>query len=174
MAILRIRTFGDPALRQRARPIDQVTRLHRKLAADMLDTMRAAPGVGLAGPQVGVMERVLVWEVDEEHGTVINPVLVDPSEEMLTAEEGCLSLPGLAYPVERHARVTVEGIDQQGRPLRIEAEDYLARVFQHEVDHLDGVLFIDRLPEELRRDARRKLTRQALGFDVVEQSEGSL
>jgi len=117
---------------------------------------------------------VLVWEVDEEHGAVINPVVVDPSEETLTAEEGCLSLPGLAYPVERHARITVEGIDQRGRPLRIEAEDYLARVLQHEVDHLDGVLFIDRLPEDLRRDARRKLTRQALGFEVVEQAEGSL
>ena len=174
MTILRIRTFGDPALRQRARPLDQVTRLHRKLVADMLETMRAAPGVGLAGPQVGVLERVLVWEVDEEHGAVINPVVVDPSEETLTAEEGCLSLPGLAYPAERHARITVEGIDQRGRPLRIEAEDYLARVFQHEVDHLDGVLFIDRLPEDLRRDARRKLTRQALGFEVVEQAEGSL
>ncbi|MDQ3217455.1 MAG: peptide deformylase [Actinomycetota bacterium] len=174
MAILRIRTFGDPALRQRARPIDQVTRLHRRLVSDMLDTMRAAPGVGLAGPQVGVLERVLVWEIEEEHGAVINPVLLDPSEEMLTAEEGCLSLPGLAYPVERHVRVTVEGVDHRGRPLRIEAEDYMARVFQHEIDHLDGVLFIDRLPEELRRDARRKLTRQALGFEVVEQTEESL
>lgn len=140
----------------------------------MLDTMRAAPGVGLAGPQVGVLERVLVWEIEEEHGAVINPVLLDPSEEMLTAEEGCLSLPGLAYAVERHVRVTVEGVDHRGRPLRIEAEDYMARVFQHEIDHLDGVLFIDRLPEELRRDARRKLTRQALGFEVVEQTEESL
>ncbi|CAN5479928.1 peptide deformylase [soil metagenome] len=174
MAILRIRTFGDPALRQRARPIDQVTRLHRRLVSDMLDTMRAAPGVGLAGPQVGVLERVLVWEIEEEHGAVINPVLLDPSEEMLTAEEGCLSLPGLAYAVERHVRVTVEGVDHRGRPLRIEAEDYMARVFQHEIDHLDGVLFIDRLPEELRRDARRRLTRQALGFEVVEQTEESL
>jgi peptide deformylase len=174
LATLRIRTFGDPALRQRARPIDRVTRLHRRLVSDMLETMRAAPGVGLAGPQVGVIERVVVWEVDEEHGAIINPVLIDPSEEMLTAEEGCLSLPGLAYPVERHARITVEGIDQRGRPLHIEAEDYLARVFQHEIDHLDGVLFIDRLPEELRREARRKLTRQALGFEIVEQAGESL
>ncbi|HEU4488977.1 MAG TPA: peptide deformylase [Actinomycetota bacterium] len=174
LTILRIRTFGDPALRAHAQPIERVTRMHRKLAVDMLETMRAAPGVGLAAPQVGVLERVLVWEVEDDHGTVINPVLVELSEAMLTAEEGCLSLPGLTYPVARHASVVVEGLDQRGRPLRMEAEDYLARVLQHEVDHLDGVLFIDRLPEELRRDARRKLTRQALGFEMAEQTEESL
>ena len=165
MAILKIRLFGDPVLRQKARPVERVTDLHRSLATNMLETMRAAPGVGLAGPQVGVLERVFVWEVDERSGAVFDPVIEARSDETEVAEEGCLSLPDLYYPVERSARVRVTGLDERGRPVALEAEGLLARVCQHEVDHLDGVLFIDRLPEDLRAEALRTLRGQMLGLE---------
>ena len=164
MAVLQIRTFGDPALRQRAREVERLTEMHHKLISDMLDTMRAAPGVGLAAPQVGVLERIFVWEVGDEHGAVINPTIVARSRTMVEAEETYLSLPGLAYPLERPEAVTIEGLDEQGNPISRAASDLLARVFQHETDHLDGVLFIDRLPPRLRREARRVLADQALGL----------
>ena len=164
MATLPIRKFGDPVLRERAREVEEVSDLHRKLAKDMLETMRLAPGVGLAGNQVGVLHRIFVWEVEEEHGAFINPVITDRSEETFTDEEGCLSMPGLIYPVERSTRVTVEGLDENGIPIKVEAEDFKARVFQHEIDHLDGVLFTDRLPEDLRKDALTELRDQALGL----------
>jgi peptide deformylase len=164
MAVLDIRTFGDPVLRQRAREIEAVTDLHRRLVADMLDTMREAPGVGLAGTQVGVLERVFVWEVADRHGAVINPRIVRRSTDTVEDEEGCLSLPGLVYPVVRAAAVTVEGLDENGDPVRMETEELLARVVQHEVDHLDGILFIDRLPAALKREALRRLSDEALGL----------
>ncbi|HVM36193.1 MAG TPA: peptide deformylase [Actinomycetota bacterium] len=164
MPNLRIRTFGDPVLRERAREIDHITDLHRGLIANMIDTMRDAPGVGLAAPQVGVLERIFVWEVDEEYGAVINPVITGRSRETEIDAEGCLSLPGLVYPVERATAVTLEGIDENGAPVHFEAEGLQAVVFQHEVDHLDGVLFIDHLPEELRREALASLRDQALGI----------
>jgi peptide deformylase len=164
MAVLRIRTFGDPGLRQRAREIDKITDLHRRLVDDMLETMRAAPGVGLAAPQVGVLERLFVWEVDDEHGAVINPVIVESSEDQTVYEEGCLSVPGLYCEVSRPARVEVRGLDLEGNPLSISLDDFRARVWQHEIDHLDGVLFIDRLPESERREALATLRSQALGI----------
>lgn len=164
MAILPIRTFGDPVLRTRAGEVGSLRPEHVRLLKDMLDTMREAPGVGLAAPQIGVLERIFVWEVDGEHGAVIDPVIVDRSEKMEEEEEGCLSLPGLVFPVVRPAEVTVEGLDEQGEPIRIHADDLLARVFQHEIDHLDGVLFPDRLPEDLKREAMRILRDQALGL----------
>ncbi|MDQ3953723.1 MAG: peptide deformylase [Actinomycetota bacterium] len=169
MAILPIRTFGDPVLRQRAREVDRVTDVHRRLVADMLETMRDAPGVGLAGPQVGVLERVFVWEVEGRHGVLFNPVIVSRSEERVTDEEGCLSIPGLAYDVERHASVAVEGLDEHGRPVSIDAGDdvFLARVFQHEIDHLDGVLFLDRLPDDSRKMAMRTLREKLLGLPTA-------
>ncbi len=164
MALLNIRTFGDPVLRQRAQEVTRVERAHRRLVADMFDTMRDAPGVGLAGPQVGVLQRIFVWEVDDRHGAFINPRITARSEETYVDDEGCLSIPGLLYPVERSVAVTVEGLDERGREVSVAAEGHLARVFQHEIDHLDGVLFIDRLPEDLRREALRTLRRQALGL----------
>jgi peptide deformylase len=164
MAVLDIRTFGDPVLRQRAREIEAVTDVHRRLVADMLDTMRAAPGVGLAGTQVGVVERVFVWEVEDAFGAIVNPRITARSSDTIEEEEGCLSLPGLVYPVVRAAAVTVEGLDENGAPVRMEAEELLARVIQHETDHLDGILFIDRLPEALKREALRRLSDDALGL----------
>jgi peptide deformylase len=164
MAILRIRQFGDPALRSRATEVEHVTDVHHRLVADMLETMREAPGVGLAGNQVGVLERLFVWEVEEEHGVVINPVITKRSRKTDELEEGCLSLPGINYPVVRPLRVRLEGIGLDGESLRIDAEGFQARVFQHETDHLDGVLFFDRLPEDLKREALRTLRDQALGI----------
>ena len=164
VAVLPIRTFGDPVLRQPAREVGKVTDLHRRLAKDMIETMREAPGVGLAGPQVGVVERIFVWEVGEEGGVLIDPKIVERSEETFTDEEGCLSIPGLTFPVERSYRVTVEALDEMGRAVRVSGEDLIARVFQHEIDHLDGILFIDRLSEEHRREAMAILRDQALGL----------
>lgn len=164
MASLSIRQFGDPVLREKARPVEKITDLHRRLVDDMVTTMREAPGVGLAAPQVGVLERIFVYEVEETKGALFNPVIVARSEAMAEDEEGCLSLPGLLYPVDRHVEVRVEGLDERGRPVVLEGRDLLARVFQHEIDHLDGVLFVDRLPEGLRKEAMRELTRQSLGL----------
>lgn len=164
VAILRIRTFGDPVLRQRAREVDKITDLHRKLIADMFDTMRDAPGVGLAAPQVGVMERIFVWEHEDRSGAFINPNIITRSTDREEDEEGCLSLPGIVYPVQRSTDVTIEGLDADGDPVSIEASGLLARIFQHEVDHLDGVLFVDILPEEMRREALTTLRNQALGL----------
>jgi peptide deformylase len=164
VAIIPIRTFGDPILRTRANEVEKPGDIHRRLVKDMIDTMRAAPGVGLAAPQVGVLERIFVWEVDEEFGAVFNPRIAGHSKQTIEDEEGCLSLPGLAFPVVRAASVVVEGTDENGAPVRLEAADLLARVCQHEIDHLDGVLFIDRLPEDLRKEATRLLREQALGL----------
>ncbi len=157
MAIVPIRTFGDPVLRQRAQEVERLTDLHRRVARDMIDTMRAAPGVGLAAPQIGVMERIFVWEVDDRSGVVINPVITWRSDVTVEGEEGCLSLPGLYYPVIRAAEVRVEGLDDSGDAIVLEAEELLARVVQHEVDHLDGVLFIDHLSMLKRNMIMRRL-----------------
>ncbi|MDQ3955835.1 MAG: peptide deformylase [Actinomycetota bacterium] len=164
MAELEIRIFGDPVLRQRAREVERLTDVHRRLVDDMIETMRAAPGVGLAGPQIGVVERVFVYEVEEDVGAIVNPKISFRSPETEVDDEGCLSLPGLLYPVERHVSVLVEGVDPVGGPVIKAAEGLLARVFQHEIDHLDGVLFVDRLPPELRRKAMRELTQASLGL----------
>ena len=164
MGILPIRTWGDPVLRQRAQPVTEIKDVHRRLIADMIDTMRAAPGVGLAATQVGVVERIFVWEVGDAHGVLINPEIVGKSTETDIEDEGCLSLPGLLYPVERSSEVVIEAIDENGDDVRIEADDLQARVFQHELDHLNGVLFIDLLSDADRRSARAALMDQALGL----------
>ncbi|MFP5298244.1 MAG: peptide deformylase [Actinomycetota bacterium] len=169
MAVLPIRQFGDPVLRQKAAEIEEITDIHRRLIQDMLDTMREAPGVGLAGPQVGVMERIFVWETEDGYGAVINPTITSTSEEKIEGEEGCLSIPGLYYNVARSYRITVEGLDENGDAATWELEDFKARIFQHEIDHLDGVLFIDRLSEADRKEALAILRDQALGLPVPTQ-----
>jgi peptide deformylase len=164
--IMRIRGFGDPILRQRANEVGEITELHKKLIENMIETMHDAPGVGLAAPQVGVLERIFVYAVDETVGAIINPELVVRSEETETDIEGCLSLPGLQYPVERSVSVTIRGIDENGETVEIDADGLLAVVFQHEFDHLNGVLFIDHLSEDMRKEALRTLRDQALGLTV--------
>ena len=164
MALLPIRTFPDPVLRERAVEVETITDTHRRLAGDMIETMRDAPGVGLAAPQVGVLERIFVWEVEERSGVVVNPRILLRSDEVIKEEEGCLSLPGLAYEVVRNAHIAVEGLDLQGNEIVLEGDDLLARVFQHEIDHLDGVLFIDRLDPAQKREALGRLREWALGL----------
>jgi peptide deformylase len=148
MAVREVRLLGDPVLREKAAPVDAVTEAVRSLIADMFETMYAEDGVGLAAPQIGVSERILVIDTREE-GTspiaLVNPVILEASEETEKAEEGCLSLPGLNDVVVRSARVIVNGLDPDGRPQQIEAEGLLSRALQHEIDHIDGILFIDRV-----------------------------
>ena len=154
MALRPILTLENPVLRQRARKVRAVTPALRRLIDDMIETMRAAPGVGLAAPQIGVSQRVIVVEFAEPRDdgeevppklyTVINPEILRPSQEVLDGTEGCLSIPGFLGEVERHQAVSVRGLDRNGNPFRLKAHDWLARIFQHEIDHLDGVLFIDR------------------------------
>lgn len=148
MAAREVRLLGDPVLRQAAKPVAEITDATRALVADMFETMYAEDGVGLAAPQVGVGERIIVVDPREEEGkgfALINPVILERSAETDRAEEGCLSIPGLKEIVERPTRVVVEGLDPKGNPVRISAEELLGRILQHEIDHLDGVLFLDRV-----------------------------
>lgn len=139
-----IRLIGAPVLRQRARPVERLTRRHRRLIEDMRETMQKAPGVGLAANQVGVLERIIVIDPDGEHFlALVNPRIVQADGSDVDVE-GCLSIPGVTGYVERASRIRVQGMDERGRPIDMEAEGYTARIIQHEVDHLDGVLFIDR------------------------------
>jgi peptide deformylase len=156
MAILPIRLYPDPVLREAAEPVGGVVDDSvRKLITDMGETMRAAPGVGLAAPQVGVQRRVVVYSVSEEDEIIglVDPVIVERSDETVTEDEGCLSIPGLAYPVPRAQHVVVRALDRNGEPIEIDAVDMEARILQHEVDHLDGVLFLERIDPELKKEA---------------------
>ncbi len=157
MAVREIVVIEQPVLRRKAKKIVKITAEHRKLIEDMIETMRDAPGVGLAAPQVGVSERLIVieWADEPEHEddppkkkrlfVVLNPEIVWASEETVQGTEGCLSVPGWVGDVMRHAAVTVRGLNRNGEKIKIEAEGWLARIFQHEIDHLDGVLYIDKL-----------------------------
>lgn len=137
---------GDPLLRQKSEPVGQVTKRIRKLIKDMLETMNSADGVGLAAPQVGISQRIIVVDVGEGPVALINPEIEEASGKELDVE-GCLSIPGTFGYVERAQQVTVAGLNESGRSVRIRAEGLFARALQHEVDHLEGVLFIDRAVE---------------------------
>ncbi len=140
--------MGDPVLRQKAEPLAEIDADTRRLIQDMFETMYEADGVGLAAPQVGVSQRVIVidpHEQDVKPFGLVNPVIVQSARDLERGEEGCLSIPGLKDIVERPAAVVVEGLDADGQPLHLEAQGLLARVLQHEIDHLDGILFPDRL-----------------------------
>jgi peptide deformylase len=148
MSVLKIELLGSEVLRKRAEEIGEVDDELRALIRDMFETMYDAEGVGLAGPQVGVLRRVIVVDVrDQGDGpfALVNPVIVEQSRESEKAEEGCLSIPGVSSVVERPLKVVVEGLNEKGERVRVEGEGLLARCLQHEVDHLDGVLFIDKL-----------------------------
>lgn len=161
MAVFVIRTFGDPVLRRRADEVKLVDEAVRKLIRDMRDTALDAAGVGLAAPQIGVSKRVIVWNYEGEGGALANASVVDQRGEV-EGDEACLSLPGLAYPVLRAEWVRVQGLDEEGNEVSIEAEGWTARILQHEVDHTDGVLFIDRLSRDLQKEAKRRLREQTL------------
>jgi peptide deformylase len=152
MAIREIVYTPDPVLRRKARKITSFDKDVQTLIDDMVETLRDAPGVGLAAPQVGVSERLIVIEYgDDEDETVpkklfvvINPEIIQASEEQVNGAEGCLSIPRVVGEVMRSTEVVIKGFNRQGRPIKIKARGWIARIFQHEIDHLDGVLFTDR------------------------------
>lgn len=164
MTILPIRTLGDPVLREIARDVETFDDLHRKLCDDMIETMYNAPGVGLAAPQIGLSLRLFVFDANDGSGpgVVANPGLTELEGEQLE-EEGCLSLPNLWCPTKRAMRVRVEGLDRLGDRISLVGEGLLARIFQHETDHLNGVLFIDRLDQDERRRALATMRDRELG-----------
>ena len=173
MTILAIRITGDPVLHTVAQPVTVFDAELTQLVADMYETMDAAPGVGLAAPQVGVSKRLFVYDFDDEdgnprRGVVINPILEisatptgKPDED--TESEGCLSVPGERFPLRRAETAVIHGIDLDQKPLRIEASGWFARIFQHEFDHLDGTLYVDRLNKTWSREAKMVLLENGWG-----------
>lgn len=147
MSVREIVQMGHPVLRQRAKKIHRVDASIHRLVDDLVDTVHAANGAGLAAPQIGVPLRAIVTNVDDSLQIVLNPEIVKASEEMEDGEEGCLSIRGWYGPVKRKERVTIRGLSVTGKPLKLKAEGWEARAFQHEIDHLDGILFIDRMED---------------------------
>jgi peptide deformylase len=158
-----IRLFGDPVLKQRAPEVVEIDGKLKVLADDMVQTMYDAPGVGLAAPQVGVQKRMFVYDLHDDRGprTIVNPVVSESRGEWVF-DEGCLSIPGLSWPIVRPKEIHLTGRDLDGNEISIDADEYEARVYQHEVDHLDGVLLVERLDEDQRKEAMRILRSRAL------------
>jgi peptide deformylase len=172
VAVREIRLFGDPVLREVAAPVTDFDRQLRTLVKDLTDTMLEAPGSGLAAPQLGIGLRVFTWVDDGVVGHLVNPQLT-LTEETVLDEEGCLSIPGLAFDCLRAYGAVATGFDMYGEPVTVDGTEHLARVLQHETDHLDGVLFVDRL-DTLTRKAAMKAIREAewsgLSTPVVKES----
>jgi peptide deformylase len=163
LALAQIRQYGDPALRLKANEVSEFDDDLRRLVERMIALMHDAQGVGLAATQVGVLRRLFVFEPDEDGPRAIaNPVVVERGDESASDEEGCLSLQGVRVPVERSTRVVLEGKDENGKDVRVELDEYGARVVQHELDHLDGVLIIDRTDDEHRKEALGTLRPRAV------------
>ena len=182
MPVQPVRLFGDPVLRTRAAEVVDFDKELRNLVRDLRDTMAAEGGAGLAAPQLGVSLRVFTYYCadligadlaeagltgDDATGHLVNPTFDVVGDEMQDGPEGCLSIPGLSWDCRRHLRVVARGRDQYGEPIEVHGTERLARVIQHETDHLDGVLFIDRLDPETRRQAMREI-RQARWFGIPE------
>ena len=163
MAGYTIRVFGDPVLKQRAAEITDVDGKLVRLVDDMVETMYEAPGIGLAAPQVGVQKRLFVYDLQDGSGpqAIINPTISESRGEW-EYEEGCLSVPGLYFPIVRPKEVHLTGVDLDGNEVSIEADELLARLFQHELDHLDGTLLLEHLTPDQRKQAMRELRRRAL------------
>lgn len=173
MALYDIRVYGDPVLRAPAAEVVDIDGALVRLAENMLETMYEAPGVGLAAPQIGVQKRMFVYDINDGRGgfTVVNPRIVEGTGDW-EYEEGCLSVPGLSWPIVRSERVHLTGWDLDGRELSIEADELLARVFQHETDHLDGTLLIERLDKGQRRQALRTLRNRNIGQALEQDRAG--
>src|SRR5262245_43576438 len=159
-----LRLFGDPVLKQPAREVEEITPDLVPLVHGMYETMAHAEGVGLAAPQGGVGKRLFTEHLHEGDGpgVVINPEIVETAGE-IESEEGCLSVPGFKFAVVRADRVTMRGLDLEGRELVLEGDDLLARMIQHEIDHLDGVLLLDRVEPDVRREALREMRTREMG-----------
>lgn len=163
MALFPIRTFGDPVLRTPAAPIDDITSELERLVDDMVETMYDAPGVGLAAPQIGVSRRIFVADTGEGPFVMINPEIVEVTGEWIF-DEGCLSVPGKFWSIERAGFARAKGIGLDGQPVEYAGDELMGRVLQHEIDHLNGILLIERLPKRARKLALRDLRREALGL----------
>lgn len=170
MAPHAIRIIGDPVLKQRAAEVEKVDGAMARLVEDMFVTMYEAPGVGLAAPQVGVRKRFFVFDYDDAPGLIINPTIVESRGEAAFTE-GCLSVPGLHWEIVRPAEIHVKGFDLDGNELDLELDDFACRVFQHEIDHLDGVLLVEHLDDEQLAEARQALLQLRLRGSVVPEPE---
>jgi peptide deformylase len=163
LALAQIRQYGDPALRLKAHEVADFDDDLRRLVDRMIALMHDAQGVGLAATQVGVLRRVFVFQADDEGPrAIVNPVVVERADESVSDDEGCLSLQGVRVPVERSTRIVLEGKDPNGEDVRLELDEYGSRVVQHELDHLDGVLIIDRTDDEHRKEALATLRPRAV------------
>ena len=156
MAIQNIRLFGDPVLVTPATAVKDFDKELHNLVRDLTETMKAAPGAGLAAPQIGVPLRVFVWDIDNKIGHLVNPTL-DLGDEIQEGQEGCLSFPELSFETPRAVRAVAKGFNMHGDPITIEGTELLARCLQHETDHLNGVLFIDRMSSEQRKKAMKEI-----------------
>lgn len=163
-----IRVYGDPVLRQVAAPIDDIDARIVRIVNDMIPSMHAAEGLGLAAPQVGIQKRLFVYDLGEGAQTLINPEIVESDGEW-AFDEGCLSVPGLAFEIVRPKEVHIVGRDLDGNEVSIEADDLLARLFQHELDHLDGILVLDHLEKKERKEALKQW-REILGERAAARS----
>jgi peptide deformylase len=167
MAPYTIRVFGDPVLKRRAADVTDINGAIARLADDMFATMYDAHGAGLAAPQIGVQKRLFVYDIDDEPIVIVNPVIAETRGEW-TYLEGCLSVPGLSWEIVRPKEVLLTGYDLDGNEVQVEADELEARVFQHELDHLDGVLLLDHLDDDQRKEAKKVLRERALSGDEVE------
>lgn len=163
MAVQPVRLFGDPVLRARAAEVVDFDKELRNLVRDLVETMTEEGAAGLAAPQLGISLRVFSYHCDDVTGHLVNPVVETVGDETQDGPEGCLSIPGLSWDCRRRLRVVARGFDQHGEPVEVPGTERLARAIQHETDHLDGVLFIDRLDPETRKQAMREI-RQARWF----------
>jgi peptide deformylase len=170
MAAYSIRLVGDPVLRQRAAEVTDIDGRLVKLADDMVTTMYDAPGMGLAAPQVGVEKRLFVYDVGEGPRAIVNPVVVEGEGEW-AYDEGCLSVPGLSWEIVRPKLIHLTGFDLDGNEVSIEADEIEARCFQHELDHLDGILLLERLDAETRKAALKTIRELGIGANVLQDAE---
>ncbi len=163
MADYAIRLFGDPVLKQKAAQVTNIDGAIARLADDMVAPMREVRGIGLAAPQVGILKRLFVYELDDDRGpqTIINPIIEESSGEW-EFDEGCLSIPGLYFPIVRPKQVLLSGLDLNGNRVEVEADEIVARLFQHELDHLDGTLLLEHLDEATRKKALKELRKRNL------------
>ena len=171
MPIQPVRLFGDPVLRTPPTEVTDFDAELRKLVADLTDTMHDEGGAGLAAPQIGVGKRVFVFDCDGFSGHLVNPTWEPVGDEEQFGPEGCLSIPGLAWDCRRHLHVVARGVDMHGEPVTIDGTEILARCIQHEVDHLDGVLVLERLDPDTRRQALKTIREQGISPSVLADAE---
>ena len=173
MAAYDIRVIGDPVLRQKAKDVTDIDGALVQVVEDMLETMYEAPGIGLAAPQVGINKRLFVWDIGMVPNAMVNPEIVESDGECVT-EEGCLSVPGLSWEIVRPKKIHIVGRDLDGNEMTYEADELGPRMFQHEMDHLDGVLLIERLDEDTRKVALKTLRDLQIGRPETKPAGGGL